>query len=108
MNFALFPLHPVPTSSPTLTSYYAIDSTSLYFSWSAPPMDQQNGIIRHYEITLIEHETGSVFSYSTTGTNITISLLHPNYYYQIEVSAVTIGAGPASAPIVLQTPEDGT
>lgn len=96
-----------PTSPPTLTSYYDVDSTSLYFSWSPPPVDHQNGIIRRYDLTLTELETGSVFSYSTTGTNFTAMLLHPNYQYQLEVSAVTIGTGPSSVPVILLTPEDG-
>ena len=56
-------------------------------------MDQQNGIIRQYDITLTELETGSLFSYVTASTNFTITLLHPDYNYQIEISAVTIGNG---------------
>ena len=70
-------------------------------------MDQQNGIIRQYDITLTELETGSLFSYVTASTNFTITLLHPDYNYQIEISAVTIGNGPRSLPSTLQMPEDG-
>ena len=70
-------------------------------------MDQQNGIIRQYDITLTELETGSLFSYVTASTNFTITLLHPDYNYQIEISAVTIGNGPRSVPSTLQMPEDG-
>lgn len=97
----------VPTSPPTVNSYYAVDSSSLYLSWSAPPVDQQNGIIRYYNITLMELETGSIFSYTSTNTNFTITLLHPNYQYQFEISAITIATGPSSMPIILQMPEDG-
>ena len=98
----------VPTSPPTVISYYAVDSSSLYLSWSAPPVDQQNGIIRYYNITLVELETGSIFSYTATNTaNLTITLLHPNYQYQFEISAVTIATGPSSMPVTLQMPEDG-
>lgn len=97
----------VPTSPPTLTSYYALDSTSLYFSWSAPPVDQRNGVVRRYDLTVTELETGTVFRYSTAGTNFTATLLHPNYAYQIEISAFTIGSGLASVPLVVLTPEDG-
>ena len=98
----------VPTSPPTVNSYYAVDSSSLYLSWSAPPVDQQNGIIRYYNITLIELETGSIFSYTTTNmANFIITPLHPNYQYQFEISAVTIATGPSSMPMTLQMPEDG-
>ncbi len=97
----------VSTSPPTVNTYYAVDSSSLYLSWSAPLVDQQNGIIRYYNITLMELETGSIFSYASTNTNFTIALLHPNYQYQFEISAITIAAGPSSMPIILQMPEDG-
>ena len=97
----------VPSAPPTVDSYYAIDPTTLYLSWTAPPLDKQNGIIRHYSILLTELETGSIFSYTSTNINHTITLLHPYYQYQIEVSAITIGAGPTSTPLVLQMPEDG-
>ena len=100
-------LYTVPTAPPTVTSNYAVDSTSLFFSWLAPPLDQQNGMIHRYDLTLTELETGSVFSYSTSGTNFTATLLHPNYQYQVEISAVTIGSGPSSLPFILLTPEDG-
>ena len=92
---------------PIVNSYYAIDSTSLFISWSAPPIDQQNGIIRNYDITLAELDTGSIFSYTTIHTNVTLSTLHADYQYQIEISAVTIGRGPSSVPVMLQLPEDG-
>ena len=97
-------MHIVPLAPPTVDSYYAVDTTTLYLSWIAPDMDQQNGIIRHYNILITELETGSVFGYTSININHTITLLHPDYHYQIEVSAVTIGAGPTSAPIVLQMP----
>ena len=64
-------------------------------------------MIRRYDLTLTELETGSVFSYSTSRSNFTATLLHPNYQYQVEISAVTIGSGPSSAPLIVMTPEDG-
>ena len=103
----LFTCIAVPTAPPTVTSYYAVDSTSLFFSWLAPPLDQQNGMVRRYDLTLTELETGSVLSYSTSGTNFTATLLHPNYQYQVEISAVTIGSGPSTVPLILLTLEDG-
>ena len=97
----------VPSAPPIVNSYYAIDPTTLYLSWTAPPLDKQNGIIRSYSILLTELETESTFIYTSTNINHTITLLHPYYQYQIEVSAITIGAGPTSTPVVLQMPEDG-
>ena len=97
----------VPTAPPVVDSYYAVDSSTIFLSWSAPPIDQQNGIIRHYVISLLERETGSILSYTSSNTTITISRLHPDYRYQIEISAVTVGMGPSSLPVTLLLPEDG-
>ena len=97
----------MPVAPPFVDTYHAIDSMTVFLSWSAPPVDQQNGLIRHYNITLTELETGSIFSYTTSHINITISLLHPDYRYQIEISAVTVGTGPTSLPAILHMPEDG-
>ena len=97
----------VPTAPPSFAVYYVVDSTSLFFSWNAPPMDQQNGIIRYYILALTELDTGFMLNHSTAGNNFTFPSLHPSYTYQVEVAAVTIGSGPFSTPITLQTFEDG-
>ena len=54
-----------------------------------------------------EVETGSGIELSTTDTNIIISYLHPFYHYECNVSAVTIGAGPYTLPITIQTQQAG-
>ena len=97
----------VPTAPPSLTAYYVVDSTSLFFSWNAPPVDQQNGIIRYYIVALTELNTGFMLNHSTAGSNFTFKSLHPSYTYHVEVAAVTIDSGPFSASIALQTFEDG-
>ena len=97
----------VPLAPPMVDSYYAVDSSTIFLSWSPPPIDQQNGIIRHYAISLTERETGSILNYTATNTNTTLSRLHPHYHYQIEISAVTISEGPSSIPVTVQLPEDG-
>ena len=97
----------VPLAPPMVNSYYAVDSNTIFLSWSPPPIDQQNGIIRHYAISLTERETGYTLSYTAINTTTTLSRLHPYYHYQIEVSAITIGTGPSSIPVMVQLPEDG-
>lgn len=98
----------VPTAPPSLTAYYVVDSTSLFYSWNAPPADNRNGVIRHYVLALTELDTGFMFNHSTAGSNFTFLSLHPSYTYQVEIAAVTIDNGPFSDPVTLQTLEDGT
>ena len=54
-----------------------------------------------------EVETGSGVELSTTDTNIIVSHLHPFYHYDCNVSAVTIGPGPYTLPITIQTLQAG-
>ena len=96
-----------PSGSPTVTSYSAQDSTTIFYSWNAPAADQQNGIIREYRIQVLEVETGNVSLYVSFSTSIEISSLHPDYTYVLSVSAFTVAAGPYSRTVNITTPEDG-
>ena len=84
-----------------------LSSTSISLSWSPPPLDQQNGIIRFYRVSITEDETGVVISRVATSTSITVTSLHPYYTYQCSVSAFTIGDGPATSESTVRTLEDG-
>ena len=100
-------LSTAPTASPQTVSGGSISSTSISLSWLPPASGLQNGIIRRYEIKLVESETGNIFNYNTTETSLTISSLHPYYYYHCSVAAYTVGLGPFTDPVIIQTPEDG-
>ena len=92
-----------PSSSPEKVTSGTVTSTSIILSWQPPPLESQNGIIRSYEIILVELETGTTFLYNTTETTITISSLHPYYVYEYRVAAVTVATGPFSDPLSVQT-----
>ena len=47
------------------------------------------------------------FQLMSTTTSITAAALHPYYTYSFTISAVTVGEGPYSQPLSLQTLEDG-
>ena len=81
--------------------------TTLALSWQRPALDSQNGIIIHYSVNITEMETGRLLSYTAVNTSFRVSPLHPFYTYTCIVAAVTVGLGPYSAPVVVQTPEDG-
>ncbi len=96
-----------PSGTPLNLTGTPLGSTSVSLSWSSPPIDLQNGIIRHYEVNLTEMETGTVLTYTTVNTNISVSALHPAYTYLCSVAAVTVAVGPETDPIVITTLEDG-
>ena len=47
------------------------------------------------------------FQLMSTATTVVASTLHPYYTYSFTVSAVTVGEGPYSQPLSIQTLEDG-
>ena len=96
-----------PTSAPTNLSGLAVDSTSIALSWSPPPFEDQNGIIRHYIINIRELDTGITFSRVSLTTSISLYNLHPFYRYSVTVTAVTVGPGPRTMILTVQTEEDG-
>ena len=100
--------HIEPEAPPQNLDGSAINSTSLFLSWELPPSEQQNGIIRRYLVNVSEVETGNGIELSTRDTNIIVSDLHPFYHYNCNVAAVTIGVGPYTLPITIQTLQAGT
>ncbi len=96
-----------PTAEPLGVSGSSLTSESISLSWDPPPFDEQNGRIRQYLINVTELETGASFLQTSSGTEFTVYSLHPNYVYEFTVAAVTVGAGPPSPPILIQTNEDG-
>ena len=87
---------------------FAIDSQSISLSWHSPPVDTLHGILRYYQIDVIEEQTKTSFSFNSTNNQLTvISLLHPYYKYVISVAASTVGTGPFSENITIETHQDG-
>ena len=103
LYFTLF--HAAPSTSPLTISGHVVDSNSIFLSWSPPLPQNQNGIIREYIIKITEILSNNTFTKYSTNNSITINSLHPNYYYNLSVSAVTISSGPFSQPITFKTDE---
>ena len=80
-----------------------VGSTSISLDWDEPLTEYQNGIIREYLVHIIEIDTGNNFSIAVSTKNATINNLHPNYYYDISITAVTVLPGPASPSTVIKT-----
>ncbi len=64
-------------------------------------------MIQHYLINVTELETGSTFGHVSLRTNLTLFNLHPFYRYSITTTAVTVGSGPPTSPVIVTTDQDG-
>ena len=96
---------------------------SFVLSWDPPLVLQQNGILIHYQVIIIETQ----IHYTDNGTEITgmqtylnrtydvsegrtqvIDGLHPDYNYTVRIAAATgVGIGPFSDAITVRTDMDG-
>ena len=97
----------VPSSPPQSPIGVATSSRSIYLSWYPPLDEDQNGIIREYDIIVTEVDTGRILRIATNSTAINMSSLHPYYTYEWIVSAYTIDTGPYTVASTVMTHEDG-
>jgi receptor-type tyrosine-protein phosphatase Q len=95
-----------PNTPPLDFEASVVSSRSLYLSWSAPSVENRNGVIRAYHVNLSEVNTAQLLTFTTTNLYITIEGLHPSYTYGCRVSAFTIATGPFSNTSTLTLPED--
>ena len=88
----------VPTDAPQAVDAVAVSSTSIRITWSPPPFEEQNGVIRFYYINVTELQTGHTQQFTAYGdeTLQIVNLLHPFYIYECSVAAFTVGVGPAA------------
>ena len=96
-----------PASSPVNIIASNIGATSFLLSWSDPPPEDHNGIIRQYRLNITEENTMTTFEMTLATTQMMLLFLHPYYNYSCAVSAVTVQPGPYSLPIRVTTAEDG-
>ena len=79
----------------------------MYLSWSPPPAEDQNGIMREYPIRITEVDTGRIFNVVSYSTSLNVTSLHPYYHYMWIVAAYTIDNGPYTEISTVMTHEDG-
>ena len=93
-----FTMYAVPSGTPTNVQGIAISSTSIRLTWEPPRPADQNGVIQAYNIIITEVVTGRMMRFREGGINflLTVNSLHPYYTYQCNISAETIGHGPAA------------
>ena len=107
IRLSLF-LPSAPDAAPTSVAVLNVTSTSVSMYWDPPPLELQNGVIRHYQIVAFEVDTNTSLAYvATANTAFTLGELHPYYTYRFSVQAVTVAAGPSSMPVSIVTLQDG-
>ena len=98
----------VPGRSPTSFSGTATSSTSAYLTWNPPNYKEQNGIVIEYVINMTVLETGERFRLTSNATFLEVPTLRPYRTYVCIIAAATsIGLGPFSESVTVETPEDG-
>ena len=86
----------------------SVNSRALSLTWSAPPPEDQNGIIKNYLVNICVVESGEYFHQLTSNaTVLVVDGLHPYYTYSCIVAVLTVGTGPFTGASVVQLPEDG-
>ncbi len=85
-----------------------VTSRSAVLTWEPPPYEDQNGVITLYIITVTVQETGEMFQLNSTTTTLTVTSLRPfRTYVCVIVAATSVGLGPFSAPLTVETLQDG-
>ena len=99
---------PVPSGSPQNFSATDISPQSATLVWNPPLSEEQNGNITAYIINASVVGTGERFQLISESTVLGVNVLIPFTIYSILIAASTsVGTGPFSPELVLQTPEDG-
>ena len=94
----------VPSGTPLSARHTIVNATSLVLRWSAPSINSQNGVIRHYSLQF--NNTDGLWT--LTQTSYTATNLHPYYIYAYRVAAFTVGLGPYSLLRTVRMPQSGT
>ena len=98
--------HAVPTGAPQNVNVTIINSSALQVLWDAPVFEEQNGLIRFYQLLITEIERETQLSITVADElKAIVSDLHALYSYQVQVAASTVEIGPFSELVTWQLPE---
>ncbi|XP_019848636.1 PREDICTED: phosphatidylinositol phosphatase PTPRQ-like [Amphimedon queenslandica] len=96
----------VPSTSPSIVSVTAINSSTLSLSWNPLASSDANGIVREYIVDVFVQDLSEHYQYSTVNTSLILTELHPYYTYTVYIAAVTIGRGPFSSGSSIRMPQN--
>ena len=106
-------MYSVPGEPPGNIRGQSNSSTSILVEWDLPRREVLYGILRGFRIRYVVATNANIPSASVTTeliseqeTSYTIVNLEEFTNYSIEVTAVTVGEGPYSSPIIVTTDQD--
>ena len=106
-------MYSVPGEPPGNIRGQSNSSTSILVEWDLPRQEVLYGILRGFRIRYVVAMNASIPGASITtelipaqNTSYTIENLEEFTNYSIEVTAVTVGEGPYSSPIIVITDQD--
>ena len=87
-----------PSGPPRSFRVVAISSSSIRLTWMAPLVEEQNGVITSYEVTITDDESGEVLQRTTSAAEslLVVDSLRPYHTYQCAIAAFTVAVGPQS------------
>ena len=103
---------PAPSAAPFNISVSELSPSLVELTWAPPPPEERNGVINHYQIQVYEAESNDSLFFLwkdilEESSPTVLQDLHPNYHYQINISAVTVEPGPFSDTLSWRMSEDG-
>ena len=97
-----------PSGPPTNFTVKVLSSDSLLVSWNPPLLQDQNGIITHYTVTITNLNSGNTLEHTVFNNSLEVYSLDPHTEYEVYVlAATTAGSGPPTVPLSVHTQEDG-
>ena len=98
-----------PGTPPQNFTVEVLSSIAVFLRWSPPTPDQQNGVIRNYQIRQYHTATGILTNYTQERdhTELVVGSLSPHNQYQFTIAAETVEQGPFSNPVTVTTLESG-
>ena len=104
----LFFCYTVPSGYPQNIETRAVSSRMSTLSWDPPNYEDRNGVITGYVINVTNTRRNETLQYMSNTTTLTLSTLSPyTTYYCVVAARTSVGTGPFSAVITLQTLQDG-
>ncbi len=95
-------------SSPKNLTVLQINTDSFWINWQPLPQSETNGAIIGYVINITKCSSSSIQQFSTTSTTLLAQNLTAFTTYSCIIAAKTsLGVGPFSEAIPIQTLEDG-
>ncbi len=83
-------------------------SPSATIMWDSPPVEEQNGVITGYTVTLTNLDLGITNTHSASSAQFGLTNLEPNTLYTVTVRALTSeGGGPSSLITTFNTRTGG-